>query len=70
MGPNLGQPDWLEKDDDHLYHHQVGSSLGQHDLLAEESGPLLPSVLPAPEVKKSKLVDLLKTFPHQNISKL
>ena len=55
MGPNLGQPDRLEKDDDHHHHHfdhQVGSSLGQHDLLAEESGPLLPSVLPAPEVNK------------------
>ena len=31
--------------------HQVGSALGQNDLLAEESGPLLPSVLPAPEVQ-------------------
>ena len=31
--------------------NQVGSTLGQNDLLAEESGPLLPSVLPAPEVQ-------------------
>ena len=31
--------------------NQVGSALGQNDLLAEESGPLLPSVLPAPEVQ-------------------
>ena len=37
--------------------NQVGSTLGQNDLLAEESGPLLPSVLPAPEV----LTVLLKT---------
>ena len=29
----------------------MGSTLGQNDLLAEESGPLLPSVLPAPEVQ-------------------
>ena len=31
--------------------NQVGSALGQNDLLAEESGPLLPSILPAPEVQ-------------------
>ena len=31
---------------------QVLSSSAQTDLLAEESGPLLPSVLPAPEVIK------------------
>ena len=44
--------------DHHHYDYvQVGSSLGQNDLLAEESGPLLPSVLPAPEVNKSKLRD-------------
>ena len=33
---------------------QVLSSSAQTDLLAEESGPLLPSVLPAPEVTKRR----------------
>ena len=33
---------------------QVLSSSAQNDLLAEESGPLLPSVLPAPEVTKRR----------------
>lgn len=40
---------------------QVGGALGQGDLVAQESGPLLPSVLPAPEVNQLNRLPSIET---------